>query len=532
MRSWIALPARMLGILLIVGSAHPFGIAAPDRVADRRVLGAGAATTSINAPSASPTAMLSAALTVPLSLVVHTTDDVDDGVCDGAHCSLREALAAAANNPGPDTVTFNIPTTDPGYDPATGVWTIRPNDGYDVPSETTVDGAIGTALAGQRASARPGIEIDGTTLVERGITGLRLDSSVTVRGLIVNHCQYGIWVDGAQARIENCYIGADATGNSAKPNGADGILLAHAASGAVIQGNLLSGNGGDGLRMFGQDTTRNTVRNNRIGTRADGTGALPNGFRGVHLQAGAHDNTIGPDNVIAFNLWEGVLVEGDVTRGNTVSRNPIHSNGAGGIRLTGGANGGLAPPLITDASVSQVSGAVCPDCLVEVFSDDADQGAIYEGTAMANTAGDWTFTQPGGLTGPYVTATATDAQGSTSEFAVPLRLVVVTPTVTSTTTGTATPTSTATQTLTPTSTATQTPMATASPTASPSATRSTTPSPSRSASPSASPSATPTATRTRTPTRTATRTVSPSPTRTGAVTRRRQYLPVILRIGW
>ena len=508
MRRWTTLPARMLGILLVVGSAHPFGITAPDRVADRWVLGAGGATTPINAPSA----MLSAALTVPLYLVVNTTDDVDDGVCDGAHCSLRKALAAAANNPGPDTVTFNIPTTDPGYDPATGVWTIRPNRGYLVPEDTTVDGAIGTALAGAGASARPGIEIDGTTLVERGVTGLRLDSSVTVRGLIVNHCQYGIWVDGAQARIENCYIGTDATGNSAKPNGADGVLLAHAASGAVIQGNLLSGNGGDGLHMAGEATTGNTVRNNRIGTRADGTGALPNGYRGVRLHAGAHDNTIGPDNVIAFNLWEGVLVEGDVTRGNTVSRNPIHSNGDRGIRLTGGANGGLAPPLITNASVSQVSGTVCPDCLVEVFSDDADQGAIYEGTATANTAGDWTFTQPGGLKGPYVTATATEAQGNTSEFAVPLRLVVVTPTATSTATGTATPTSTATRTRTPTSTATQTPTATASP--------------------SASPTATPSATRTRTPTRTATRTVSPSPTPTGAVTRHRLYLPVILRRGW
>ena len=421
----------------------------------------------------------------PLSLVVNTSDDVNDGLCDLVHCSLREALAAAGSNPGPDTITFDIPTTDPGYDPATGVWTIRPSSTYDIQPNTIVDGAIAAPLDEFWGSMRPGIEIDGTTLVDQGITGLWLFRAVTLRGLVVNHFQYGIWIASPDVHIEGCYVGTDATGNTAKPNGAGGILLATGATGAVIEGNLISGNQGEGLRMAGATTTRNTVRHNRIGTQADGNEPLPNGYRGIELHAGAHDNTIGPDNLIAFNLWEGVLLEDADTRGNTVTRNQIHSNGNGGIRLVGGSNDGLAAPVIVAADATTASGSACADCVVEVYSDADGQGTVYEGTVTADGAGNWTFVQPGGLVGPYVTATNTDAQGNTSEFSAPFELLPPTPT------------------------------ATASPTATPTGTPTSTP--------------TMTATPTRTPTRTATATVPPSPTPTETEASYWLYLPVVVK---
>ena len=40
--------------------------------------------------------------------------------------SLRQAIIDANNNPGPDTISFNIPTWDSGYSSTTGVWIIRP----------------------------------------------------------------------------------------------------------------------------------------------------------------------------------------------------------------------------------------------------------------------------------------------------------------------------------------------------------------------------------------------------------------------
>lgn len=393
----------------------------------------------------------------PPTLVVTTTDDTDDGTCDAAHCSLREALAAAGN-PGPDTIIFNIPTTDPGYDAATGVWTIQPASGYDVPPDTTVDGLIGTALASVGIAPRPGIEIDGTTLAQLGIVGLWLGDNVTLRGLVVNHFQYGIWVEGTNVTVEGCYVGTDATGTSAKPNGIDGILVIR-ATGVVIQDNLLSGNTWNGIRLSDDINAGNTVRNNRIGVTVDGTAALPNGGDGIRLHAEAHDNTIGPDNLIAFNNSDGVEVDGAGTRGNTISSNQVRSNTGKGIRLANGGNDGLAAPAIISASATQVSGTACPNCVIELFSDAEDEGAVYEGSTTADGAGNWTFNKPGGLAGPNVTATATDGAGNTSAFSAPVSLVPATPTATGTPTVTGTPL----PTVTPTATATVSPSATPKP---------------------------------------------------------------------
>jgi len=67
---------------------------------------------------------------------------------------------------------------------------------------------------------------------------------------------------------------------------------------------------------------------------------------------------------------------------------------------------------------ASVSGTTCPECIVEVFSDAEDEGRVYEGYAIADGNGNWTWT--GSPSGPYVTATATDEAGNTSPFSAPL----------------------------------------------------------------------------------------------------------------
>lgn len=59
-----------------------------------------------------------------------------DNICDsdagtgGEQCTLRAAIqqanAGVASN---EYIKFEIPASDPGYDPATGVWTISPTSG-------------------------------------------------------------------------------------------------------------------------------------------------------------------------------------------------------------------------------------------------------------------------------------------------------------------------------------------------------------------------------------------------------------------
>jgi CSLREA domain-containing protein len=45
--------------------------------------------------------------------VVNSTDDVDDGVCDSVHCSLREAINASEVDGIPSNIRFNIPGSGP-----------------------------------------------------------------------------------------------------------------------------------------------------------------------------------------------------------------------------------------------------------------------------------------------------------------------------------------------------------------------------------------------------------------------------------
>jgi hypothetical protein len=139
-------------------------------------------------------------------------------------------------------------------------------------------------------------------------------------------------------------------------------------------------------------------------------------------------------NLVAFN-WIGIRVEGDGATGNTIRGNSIHSNGFMGIQNFDGGNSELVPPAIT--SFGSVMGTACPNCTIDVYSDNEDEGRVYEGSTTANGAGNWTF--DGSPEGPNVTATATDADGNTSEFSAPVPLPEATPTPSPTPTPTPSP---------------------------------------------------------------------------------------------
>jgi hypothetical protein len=148
--------------------------------------------------------------------------------------------------------------------------------------------------------------------------------------------------------------------------------------------------------------------------------ALPNTGDGVRVFNASRGHAIGGTspgeaNLIAFNLQDGVEIDGALALRNAIRRNRITANAMRGIRLGAGANGGIAAPVIATASLARVTGSACASCLVEVFSDAGDQGGTFEGTVTADAAGDWAFDKAGALGGPHVTATATDGQGNEGE---------------------------------------------------------------------------------------------------------------------
>jgi hypothetical protein len=90
-----------------------------------------------------------------------------------------------------------------------------------------------------------------------------------------------------------------------------------------------------------------------------------------------------------------------------------------GILQGEGGNNLLPAPVILTVTEITVSGTACPGCLVEIFSDAEDEGRVYEGSTIANIAGFFIFIKGNLLVGSYITITATDGLGNTSEFSTP-----------------------------------------------------------------------------------------------------------------
>ena len=288
-------------------------------------------------------------------------------------------------------------------------------------------GRVGNLVIGNYV----GMDAGGTQDLGNVGGGVQLDNSTRhafvggttedERNLISGNGGPGVAVQSAGVEhnfIAGNYIGTNAGGTAALSNDEVGIATRDHAGQNVFQGNLISGNGWDGVSIA-DDSTSNYLRANRIGVAVDGVSPLPNNGAGVMIEAPS--NTVGgpyseDGNVIAFNDDDGIQVW--TYSGNTIRRNSIYSNTGSGISLADGGNNSLPAPLITAIFSTSVSGTACPGCIVEVFSDEEDEGRVYEGYAVADGNGNWTWT--GSANGPYVTATATDEAGNTSPFSAPL----------------------------------------------------------------------------------------------------------------
>ena len=96
--------------------------------------------------------------------------------------------------------------------------------------------------------------------------------------------------------------------------------------------NVISGNGGNGIGVYGG--TDNRIAMNNIGTDASGTVGLGNRQNGILLTRGAARNFIGGQVSAGNNPTKGVFVR--PPQGNLIS-----SNGANGVLMTGGATHNL-----------------------------------------------------------------------------------------------------------------------------------------------------------------------------------------------
>ena len=152
------------------------------------------------------------------------------------------------------------------------------------------------------------------------------------RNVISGNAGFGIYLAGNSTNnvISGNRLGTDAAGSVAIPNTGDGINLQSPAhdnriGGATAgAGNLISGNGGNGISLGGT-VTGNLIVGNFIGTNATGTAPVGNTWEGITLQNGALGNTIS-DNVIAGNQYDGIFLS-NVSL-NVIQRNWVGTNSA------------------------------------------------------------------------------------------------------------------------------------------------------------------------------------------------------------
>jgi parallel beta-helix repeat protein len=282
---------------------------------------------------------------------------------------------------------------------------------------TFVGNRVGTDASGAKA-----IPNDWCGVYVGSASFTRVGGTSPGEGNLVSGNPCGIEVGGPGGNVGNLVlgnlVGTDINGMQPLPNVYSGVSLGSGGR-AIVGGataaerNVISGNGWPNGWPGGIDIAGDyhVVSGNYIGTDASGAAAVGN--RGVGIWFRGAEHSIVQGNLIAHNTEHGVYVESYAF--NTLRRNAIYGHGGQGISL-GGGNQMLPAPVILTVTETSVSGTACPGCTVEVFSDDEDEGRIYEGSAVADAGGLFAFDKGGPFTGPHLTATTTDGSGNTSEL--------------------------------------------------------------------------------------------------------------------
>lgn len=239
--------------------------------------------------------------------------------------------------------------------------------------------------------------------------------------------------------IAGNFIGTDATGSIAVPNESQGALISDGAQFNLIgtdgdgladtaEGNVISGNDGSGITIFGSPggstTDDNVIAGNHIGVNAAGDAALPNGGYGVEIN-GAQSTRIGTDgdgvadaderNVISGNRGSGILIANSFslyseTCDNVVAGNYIGTDAAGtsaipnfldGVTIDSAAHSNLigtdGDGVADAAERNVISGNLsCAQIIGETCAASSGGGIFIHGSHFNVVAGNYIGTDANG----------------------------------------------------------------------------------------------------------------------------------------
>jgi hypothetical protein len=356
--------------------------------------------------------------------MVTTTADSGPGSLRQAILDINaECTVPAGSNPPACRARFDI---EPklGGDFFHTIQLLTPLPALDVP-RSSIDGS----LEDQSNTLGPSIALDGSRLTDgNGITVASGESDIKAIA-VGNFPQNGVYAGGtARVNVDRAYVGVNALGLVATPNGSRGITTERVAG--TITNCLIAGNRRSGIFMAGPLGGGVQIRNNRIGVASvNGFYGIPNGASGIFI--GPYDrgseSTLIEDNVIAGNEQFGIALANGAQA--LARRNRIYANGLGGIDigLDGPTLDGIDPaPVITSATYANgqttITGLVPSSATattVELFANsEIDADGFAEGEEILGTVpvmeGQFALTVPRDLRGKSVNGVALTT--SVSEF--------------------------------------------------------------------------------------------------------------------
>jgi hypothetical protein len=301
------------------------------------------------------------------------------------------------------------------------------------------DNTIGGSTAGARnvisANGENGVRIAGPSATGNHVEGNYIGTNAGASSGLGNS-QNGVAITStASGAAHDNVIGgtSNAQRNVISANGQNGIRIFPAAASPAPTGNSVLGN--------------------FIGMAADGVSDLGNVQAGVRIDGSSTGNSVGgtvleAGNLIAGNGFDGIRLLGDATIKNPLLGNSVHSNDQLGIDLEGlnGTNandvgdGDAGPNALQNFPVLEsafsatrlvftgsLNSAASKQYRLEFFSNAGcdplgfGEGQTFLGalTVMTDATGNASFTAslPTAVAvGQLITATATDTENNTSEF--------------------------------------------------------------------------------------------------------------------
>jgi parallel beta-helix repeat protein len=331
-----------------------------------------------------------------LSSLIKANTYIVTSTNDNGTGSLRWAIDQWINSPNPDTISFNIPLSDPGYDLSAGVWIISPDSTLPYIIKTTViDATTQTQNQGNTNSLGPEIFIDGQGSLDFAFCIISNNS--VLKGFVLGGFNNSIVITAYSGvssgnRITGNYIGLDYSGSYADANNI-GIAMDQSTQANIISDNIISGNTMAGIVI--DKSSSNIIIGNLVGSNASGTLAVPNSD-GIMLNE-ANYNIIGGSsaaerNILSGNLNTGILIN-NLCRHNEVKGNYIGTDISGmqilsnytGVLLQSQSNSNTIGGL-TSAERNIISGNTEIGLYIE-SSDSNKISANYLGPdASGNTA--------------------------------------------------------------------------------------------------------------------------------------------------